>query len=885
MTQSIDYRRLFEQSSTAAILVALDPPRWTIVAATDAYLAVTHTTREALVGVGTFEAFPESDGTAAQEGERKIRESFERALAEERRIVLPEQRYDLPRPNGGFDEQWWELSSTPLRDAAGRITVIVHEVANVTARRAAQDEARRLQEELAERNEQLQDQAAELELTNQQLQENAVELEAQAEELQATAAQLEERTEEAELARRTAETAEARIAELFRQAPAFIAVVRDADHVFELVNDAYYQLVGYRDIIGKTVLDALPEVRGQGFIELLDEVRRTGKAFVGSEMPLLVMRTPGAPLEQRFVNFVYGALKGAGGTRDRVFAHGVDVTEQVQAREALAAREGELRTLADAIPTLAWTARADGYIEWYNARWYEYTGTTPADMEGWGWQAVHHPDVLPFVLELWRESIANAKPFEMTFPLRGADGHYRAFLTRVSPLRDESGRVIRWFGVNTDVDVERTALERAERAVVRTEALQRLTAALAAARTVDDVARVVVAEGTAATGAKTGMLALLDGDGEAVMVRQAGLDADTGSRFGRFPLTMPGPAGECLRTGHPIFVETRDGPDGLAARFPEIATVWENMDVHAVATVPLVVDDAITGAMSFAFGTPRPLSPEDRTFFLTLGRQGGQAMERARLFDAERAARAAAEEARHAAEVANEAKTSFLATMSHELRTPLNALGGFIELLQLELRGPLTDLQRGDLARMQRSQQHLLRLINDVLNFAKLDTGHASYDITDVAVGHVMQQIGDLMAPQFAAKGVGHHIVVSDPDVLVRADAERLGQILLNLLSNAAKYTPRDGFVTVWYAREGPVVRIHVRDTGQGIAPEQLEAIFDPFVQVGRRLNQPVEGIGLGLAISRDLAEGMGGSLTAASTVGEGSTFTLTLPAAGVDRE
>jgi signal transduction histidine kinase len=365
------------------------------------------------------------------------------------------------------------------------------------------------------------------------------------------------------------------------------------------------------------------------------------------------------------------------------------------------------------------------------------------------------------------------------------------------------------------------------------------------------------------------------------IVRQTGLTPGVLESYEQFPLTSPAPTARCLREGCPIFVETRDG---LLAEFPEMPGVWDDLGVSSIATVPVGQDDAVMGAMSFTFGEPRTFSPEDRAFFLTLGRQASQAVERTRLLEAERTARAAAEEARQGAELANQAKTAFLATMSHELRTPLNALGGFIELIQLGLRGPVTDQQRDDLARMRRSQQHLLRLINDVLNFARLDAGHASYDIADVPVGEAMQQVGELVATQFAAKGVGYHLVRTEPDLLARADVERLGQIVLNLLSNAAKFTPRNGHVTAWYDREGPVVRINVRDTGQGIAEDQLDAIFDPFVQVGRRLNQPVEGIGLGLAISRDLAAGMQGSLTVVSVPGKGSTFTLVLPASDAAR-
>ncbi|CAA9519410.1 MAG: Sensory box histidine kinase, partial [uncultured Thermoleophilia bacterium] len=388
-----------------------------------------------------------------------------------------------------------------------------------------------------------------------------------------------------------------------------------------------------------------------------------------------------------------GARKAAEAERERLLADAEAARREAEAAwVAHTESERQFRTLADAIPTLAWTARPDGHIDWYNARWYEYTGTTPGQMEGWGWQSVHDPAELPWVLDRWRAGIASGEPVEMTFPLRGADGRFRPFLTRIVPLRDADGWVMRWFGTNTDVSSERAA--------------------------------------------------------------------------------------------------------------------------------------------------------------------------------------------REAAEAANRAKSEFLAVMSHELRTPLNAIGGYAELMEMGIRGPVTDAQREDLGRIQRSQRHLLGLVNEVLNYAKLETGTVRYDVADVVVSESLAAAEGLVAPQARARGLALAAGECPADVTVRADPEKLRQVLVNLLSNAVKFTEPGGRIAVACAADGARVRIAVRDTGVGIAADQFGRIFEPFVQVRAGLTRPHEGAGLGLAISRDLARGMAGDLTVESEIGVGSTFTVTLPAA-----
>lgn len=251
-----------------------------------------------------------------------------------------------------------------------------------------------------------------------------------------------------------------RMRQMFEQAPGFMALLDGPEHVFDLTNAAYMQLIGHRNVIGMPVRQALPEIEGQGFFELLDSVYSTGQPFVGRGLTAYIQRSPGAAREECYLDLIYQPVRDPDGNVSAIFVQGADVTEGVVAREGLRASKEQFELFAEAMPNHVWTATPDGMLDWFNRRVFEYSGLNRSALNGAGWTGMVHPDDFATASHRWNESIETGKPYEAEFRLRRKDGAYRWHLARAVGLPDDQGRVGRWIGTNTDVDDQQKTSQR-----------------------------------------------------------------------------------------------------------------------------------------------------------------------------------------------------------------------------------------------------------------------------------------------------------------------------------------------------------------------------------------------------------------------------------------
>jgi PAS domain S-box-containing protein len=535
------------------------------------------------------------------------------------------------------------------------------------------------------------------------------------------------------------------------------------------------------------------------------------------------------------------------------------------------ASEEHYRFLAESIPQIVWTAQPDGSSEYFNQRWYDYTGlsreTDGAELA----RGVVHPEDIKQVLEGWRRAYETGESFDVELRLRrGSDGSYRWHLARSVPLRDAEGRVVKWFGTSTDIDDRRRA-EDAQRFLA--EASEVLVSSLDYEATLRRIASLVVPR--LADWCAVDMLSdertikrLAVAHQDAAKVELA-LELDR-----RYPQSLSDREGvaKVIRTGEPDFYPNiPDELIALVARDAEQLSILRELGLRSAMTVPLSVQGRTLGAITFVSAeSGRHYTETDLAFAEDLAHRAAFAVENARLY-------------RDAQEV-NRLKDEFLATLSHELRTPLTAVLGWTRLLSTGQLDEAT--QARALETIERNAQAQVQLIDDILDVSRVIRGKLRLNVRSVELAPVIEAAVDSVRPAAEAKGVRLQVVLDHGAGPISGDPDRLQQVVWNLLSNAVKFTPREGRVQVVLSRLNSHLEVAVMDSGQGIEPEFLPYVFDRFRQADPTTTRAHGGLGLGLAIVRHLIELHGGSVKAESGgAGQGATFRVMLPLLAAVRE
>jgi PAS domain S-box-containing protein len=559
------------------------------------------------------------------------------------------------------------------------------------------------------------------------------------------------------------------------------------------------------------------------------------------------------------------------------------LSNELALRERLRLGEEEMRALANAMPQLAWIAGRDGNMIWCNERWYAYTGTAPEQLSSPGWPAVYAPDCLPQLTARWHASLSSGQPFEMEVPIRGADGQYRWFLTRANPVRDATGQALRWFGTSTDVDQVKRVQEalRDETAVL--ELLNSTGNALASTRDLPPLLQEVTDAATRISGARFGAFYYHSGEGEGAPHMLHALSGSAPTQFANFgrprasTLFGLGARGEGTVRSNDLL---RDPRYVLPA--PDAALL-----VRSYLAVPVVSRSGeVVGSLYFGHPEPDMFTERTERIIGGIAAQAAVAIDNARLYAA---AQRAAEErkvlldsercARAEAERTSRLKDEFLATLSHELRTPLTAILGWAQVLRRGSRD-LSDLQRG-LQTIERNARAQAQLIEDLLDMSRITSGKVRLEVQVLAPQAIAEAAIDAVQPAADARQIRIERRFDPQAGTVAADPSRLQQIIWNLLSNALKFTERDGTVTVRLGQADGQLEIAVCDNGMGIRAEFLAHVFERFRQGDASTTRRHGGLGLGLAIVKHLVEQHGGTVSAASDgEGRGACFTVRLPLA-----
>jgi PAS domain S-box-containing protein len=625
-----------------------------------------------------------------------------------------------------------------------------------------------------------------------------------------------------------------RLRRMFEQAPGFMAMLTGPEHVIELTNASFTQLVGDRTILGKPVQEGLPELRGQGFVAILNQVYASGMPVSGSAQSIVLNRLPGAPAEQRYVDFVYQPVRNEAGAVIGIFIQGTDVTDRLKAERAVHESEQKFRTFAQAMPNQVWSSGPDGQLDWFNDRVYEYSGAAHGILDGQAWGNIIHHDDLQATVGQWVDAVASGTTYECEFRVRRADGVYRWHIARALPIRDNACRIVRWIGTNTDIEDQKSAAR----------ALERLN------KTLEQQVAESVADRDRMWRLSTDMMLVADFQSNIVAVNPAwqqilGWDEKT-------------------LIGH-SFLEFVH-PDDRVATLAELGELSEGVRTFKFVNRHQRQDGAYVTLSWTAV-------PDDR-FIHAVGRD----------ITADREAADALRRTELALQQAQKMETIGKLTggVAHDFNNLLQVISGNLQLLA------------SDVAGNERAERRLANALAGVSRGAKLASQLLAFgrrqvlEPKTIRIGRLITGMEDMLRRSLG-EAIEIETVVSAGLWNTFVDPTQVENAVLNLainardaMGNAGKLTLEVGnaFLDDRYALDhaevsaGQYVMLAVTDTGCGMTPDVLAQAYEPFFST----KPEGKGSGLGLSMVYGFVKQSGGHVKIYSEPGHGTTVKLYLP-------
>jgi PAS domain S-box-containing protein len=729
--------------------------------------------------------------------------------------------------------------------------------------------------------------------------------------------------------------------EIFSNAPAAICTLKGPNHIFEVANDNYLQLVGNRDVLGKTVAEALPEVTKQGFIDLLDNVFKTGAPFIGNEIQVKLKNEEGE-LKDSFLNFVYQPTRNIDGEIDGIFVHAVDVTEQVLSRQKVEESETRLKDLVDAVPAIIWLAKPEGGARYLNKNWYKFTGQSKKEALGRGWLDSVHPkdrDNAVAVIDVankMRESFSNR------FRIKNISGEYRWVVNHGSPKFDSNGDYEGMIGTLVDIHEER----KKEKIIKEKELLTQTIV-----READVATAIYMGRDMRVSLANDAMIKLwgktrevigstlrealpeLEGQpfyqlldkvystGETYWGREDRVDLMRNGKLesGYFNFTykaLRNEQGEIfgilnMAVDVTEMVKSKQLLKESESHFRQIADLMPGMvnNTDAKGTNLYFNQNWLefTGLTSETLkseGWTQFIHPEDKQEFESRWNkslsEGDDFEMELRLLDKNgkyqwhisRAEAVKDEQDQikmwigtntgiHKIKEEEQRKEDFLKMVSHELKTPVTSIKGYVQLLLSLLEKSRDEVSMGrlplkpSLERINHQINRLTRLISEILDLTRIEENKLELQKEKFELNELV----DETIQDITYTNTQHKIEVEhDLRCHIFADKDRIGQVLINFVTNAIKYSPESEQIQVSIIQhEKNKVKVSVKDYGIGIAKSDQKNIFKRFFRIGKKDDDTYSGFGIGLFLAREIIDRHNGEILINSELGQGAEFSFIL--------